>query len=66
MISIVNIDHNPREKGMHLYEVRINRDPVARFTHLREDGLVKCLERAAIAVSWREKNWRNNGEDGKK
>lgn len=56
MIAIVNL--GPVRKagalGEHRYEVRINREPVCRFTHRRSDGLAKCLRLAADAVAAKE------------
>lgn len=50
MIAIVNVDPNPRTIGEHDYEVRINRQVICRFKHIREQGLATCLEKAAEAV----------------
>ena len=50
MIAIVNIDPHPRPEGSHLYELRINREPICQFFHDREDSLSECLKRAAMAV----------------
>lgn len=50
MIAIVNISKKPVEKGPHVYEIRINRRVIARFTHNREDPLYECLLKAAGAV----------------
>ena len=55
MIAIVNIDGNVRKSGPHLYEIRINREPVTRFTHDREKPLSKCLFNALLAVIEKEK-----------
>lgn len=49
-IIIQNIDKNPREKGEHLYELRINSRIICRFKHNREDSLSQCLTNAAAAV----------------
>lgn len=51
MIAIVNVDPDLRETGPHLYEVRINRTVVAKFSHRREDDMSTLFERAAHAVS---------------
>ena len=51
MIAIVNVDGNPRPSGEHIYELRINRELIATFTHNREEGLTKCLELAAKAAT---------------
>ena len=55
MIAIVNIDPDPRETGFHLYEIRINKTPITRFMHMRENGLEECLELAALAVRYKDK-----------
>ena len=51
MISIVNVDANPRPRGWHEYVVRVNQDHIAGFRHRREDGLATCLMKAAEAVT---------------
>ncbi len=52
MIAIVNVtppdEYDPA--GVSKYEVRINRDVVARFEHSRPQGLAACLRAAAQAV----------------
>lgn len=52
MIAIVNV--TPQNAQCHgqpcRYEVKVNHRPVATFTHLRGDGLYRCLMRAAAAV----------------
>lgn len=51
MIAIVNITRPGADPaGNHLYEIRINRTPVARFRHVRAKGLAECLRAAAAAV----------------
>lgn len=54
MIAIVNMTPQAEFEedpfGTHLYEVRINRIPKARFSHTRGEGLAVCLRRAADAV----------------
>lgn len=50
MIAIVNVGTHKSHFGEHDYELRINWEVVARFTHRREDGLVKCLQLAAKAA----------------
>lgn len=50
MIAIVNVTPEPKPTGPHTYEVRINRHAVVRFEHAREEGLARCLRRAAEAV----------------
>lgn len=42
--------------GDHSYELRINEQPIVRFTHNREQGLAMCLWRAADAVMKRTHN----------
>ena len=50
MIAIVNVSETQYPIGWHNYELRINKKVIATFTHKREEGLTKCLERAAEAV----------------
>ena len=52
MIAIVNMGpHDPKvPMGWRTYEVRINRDVIARFQHKRSDGLGKCLLEASKAI----------------
>lgn len=54
MIAIVNIDKNPRVRGPHVYEVRINEKVIVTFRHNREDDLARLLIRAAVAVANRD------------
>lgn len=53
VIGIVNVgpvegETNPI--GEHCYEIRINRQVVATYTHHRANGLAECLRQAACAV----------------
>ena len=50
MIAIVNVSTHNSPIGWHKYELRINAKVIARFRHKREEGLTKCLERAAEAA----------------
>lgn len=50
MISITNISKDPNPTGLCGYEIRINRDLIAKFKHNRPDGLAQCLREAADAV----------------
>lgn len=50
MIAIVNISKKVGP-GMQDYEIRINREVIAKFKHRRSDGLAKCLYLAAQAVN---------------
>ena len=50
MVAIVNIDENPRPKGMHLYSIRINHKEVGRCYHMREHSLATLLETAAFHI----------------
>jgi hypothetical protein len=50
MIAIVNVSKNPTPTGVQEYELRINHDVITKFTHRREEGLVRCLQKAALAV----------------
>lgn len=50
-VVITNISRHGDMQGLNQYVVRINNDPViARFDHVRSDGLAACLRRAADAV----------------
>lgn len=51
MIGIINVDPEPRKKGPHIYEVRINREHICYFVHRREESLDVCLRRASNAVA---------------
>lgn len=55
MIAIVNVSKNPEPTGEHDYEVRINREVITTFTHMREENLSVCLRKAAEAVEGIEK-----------
>jgi hypothetical protein len=50
VIAIVNVSTNNSPIGWHEYELRINSKVIATFRHKREEGLTKCLERAAVAA----------------
>ena len=52
MIAIVNVGphDDPDQTGWRNYEVRINHEVIATFTHKREHGLSRCLRMAAAAV----------------
>lgn len=61
MIAIVNMGGgDPTDvMGVRNYEVRINRDVIATFTHRRSDGLARCLMEASKAVErdkWKKVN----------
>lgn len=50
-IVITNVSDHDDFEGVNEYVVRINHGPVlARFKHIRKDGLAMCLLRAAEAV----------------
>lgn len=53
MIAIVNIGpfDDPDPLGLRRYEVRINDQVLAEFSHRRGDGLAECLRRASYAVA---------------
>ena len=53
MIAIVNIGphDDPDPTGWRNYEVRINHEVIATFTHKREHGLARCLRMASAAVA---------------
>ena len=52
MIQIVNVGpfDDPNVLGMRDYEVRINGRFIAKFQHIRANGLGQCLFAAARAV----------------
>lgn len=52
MIAIVNMGPYDQKDplGWRTYEVRINREVIARFRHKRADGLSRCLLEASKAV----------------
>lgn len=57
MIAIVNVSKNSSEFGVHEYELRINARVIAKFEHVREEGLAVCLQKAAKAAErakWEE------------
>lgn len=49
-IIIQNISAEFDPIGVQDYELRINHKVIARFSHNRSDGLVRCLELAAEAA----------------
>ena len=56
MITIVNVDKNVRERGVHEYEIKINQKVITRFTHKREESLKELFLMAALAVEASEKD----------
>lgn len=50
-IIITNITNPPTKTGENKYEVKINNQHIAYFTHNREEGLSKCLNLAGFAVA---------------
>ena len=62
MIAIVNVDTIPRSSGPHIYELRINKEVIATFTHNREDSLEKCLQLASQAAACRNLRTGKNNE----
>lgn len=51
MIAIVNVSPEGTDPmGVNEYELRINREVIARFTHRRSMPLHECLRRAADAA----------------
>jgi hypothetical protein len=50
-VIITNVSTHDDEEGVNQYVVRINQNPIiARFDHVRSEGLAECLRRAADAV----------------
>lgn len=54
MIAIINITDMDKPTGIQWYRLQINHKVILEFTHVREEGLAVCLEKAAMAV--REQN----------
>jgi len=57
MIAIVNVSDSDSAFGVHEYELRINSKVIARFEHVREEGLEICLQKASEAArnaKWQE------------
>ena len=50
MIVIQNVSKDAKPTGPHEYELRINNEVIATFTHHREDGLAQCLQIASAAA----------------
>ena len=49
-IIIRNVSTHSSPIGVHHYELYINERLIVGFAHQREEGLAKCLRRAADAV----------------
>jgi hypothetical protein len=47
MISITNVKTDVGPDGADLYELKVNREVIATFTHNPENGLGQCLMLAA-------------------
>ena len=60
MIAIVNVSNNDSAFGVHEYELRINLKVIARFEHVREEGLSVCLQKASEAA--KKARWKEVGE----
>ena len=57
MIAIVNVSTHDDMFGVNEYELRINQRVIARFEHVRQEGLTVCLQKAAKAAEkakWEE------------
>ena len=50
MIAIVNINPTDKLYGEQLYSVRINREELFKFKHIREQPISKCLEQAMLGA----------------
>lgn len=50
-MSIVIQNMGQEGNNVWRYEVRINREVIARYSHYRPDGLEVCLRKAADAVA---------------
>lgn len=50
-VVITNVSEHDDAEGVNSYVVRINHQPaIARFDHVRSEGLAVCLRKAADAV----------------
>lgn len=49
-IVITNVTEPPDDHGENSYEIQIGPHVIARFHHVRQDGLGDCLRRAATAI----------------
>lgn len=54
-VIITNITKHNKPTGEHSYVLKINATEIARFTHVRENGLAECLRKAADAVEKMER-----------
>lgn len=50
MIAIVNVSTHEDNYGLNQYELRINSRVIAKFDHVRSEGLAVCLRKAAEAA----------------
>lgn len=50
MIIIHNISKKYSKSGWQTYQVKINDEPICKFTHNSSEGLAKCLAKASAAV----------------
>jgi len=50
VIAIVNVTKEHDPVGLNDYELRINREVIAKFSHVRSEGLGMCLRLAALAA----------------
>jgi hypothetical protein len=49
-VEIVNVTPERGDERPNEYEVRVNGEVLARFSHHRQDGLARCLFEATNAV----------------
>lgn len=49
-VIITNVSTHDDHEGENDYVLRINSRQIARFKHIRRDGLAACLRRAAEAA----------------
>ena len=55
-IIITNVSEHDDLEGENDYVLRINSREIARFKHIRKDGLAECLRRAADAAEASERS----------
>lgn len=62
-VLIVNVTPDDRfGSGLQDYELRVNYRCLAKFTHVRQDGLAICLRKAADAFERSEQHSREREE----
>lgn len=55
-VIITNVSEHDDLEGENDYVLRINNREIARFKHVRKEGLAECLRRAADAAGRAERS----------